>query len=88
MTTERKPRPFNLWLCNRADGVTTIGVYINLKRRVIAEVRPSSEEVDIDAFVRLAKDAYAIDKRPFVLNGDPFPPLADALARANLLYTA
>lgn len=77
--------PLALHICHRKDGKTTIGQYYNAKRRIIATIRPSTAAEDLSDFLALAVTHYGQHGRSFELRGDPYPKLAEELARLELL---
>lgn len=77
--------PLALYICHRKDGKTTIGQYYNAKRRIIATIRPSTAAEDLSDFLALAVTHYGQYGRSFELRGDPYPKLAEELARLELL---
>lgn len=92
MPSPRKPsqptrKVKNLWICNRADGCTTIGIYHNCKRRVWLTI--DRDESNFNEVVDRLTNAYTqmqAEYSGYVLNGDPHERLRDTLYRRGMLH--
>ena len=80
--------PLKIWICNCKNGDTTLGQYINGKRRVFFTIRRKSEVADFAAAVDLLKNEWLRLGRDLALDGDPSPALHAELSRLGVLATA
>jgi hypothetical protein len=77
--------PVAIYIVHRRDGKTTLGQYYNGRRRVFAIISPNTYAENLSQVLRLMVDYYARTGRSFELRGDPYPKLAEELARLELL---
>lgn len=86
MKTKAKDNtPIAIYVVHRADGKTTLGQYYNGKRRVFATISPDTYAENLSQVLVLMVDHYGRHGKPFELRGDPYPKLAEELARLELL---
>lgn len=72
----KKVTPQRIWVCNRKDGTTTFGIYINAKRRVVAEAKTIEDFEKLvlrDEFVFCMPTKGGATIRPIEWEGDPLP---------------
>jgi hypothetical protein len=63
--------PIKIWVCNRLDGVTTFGTYVNDKRRVFCQCK--DEEGFKQILSHIIWSCNQIEKRDYEFVGDPLP---------------
>lgn len=84
----KQPKPFNIWVCNRADGHTTLGEYVNAKRHCFADIGIRDKELDLARAITLLENHFARFGRPFQFQGDPLPEDIAKAIPARLLVGA
>lgn len=84
-TKATESKSIAIYVVHRKDGKTTLGQYYNGQRKVFATIRPNTYAKDLSQVLTLMVDHYGRCGRPFELRGDPFPKLAEELARLELL---